>query len=576
MNKENNNEIVEKYREAIHATYSKAVSSMQRLEYKEALVLLNILINMELQFYPISNSKNYDNVKNQTFYLVYKCYFELHDFMNASKILDEAQELNEREHGDNNIYSLIIDEGSNLFYKGYEFYEECNYKKAVELYDYAINITGFGDYIFHKGMALYKLHMFDDAIKCLKEAAFTVNSASALGYYKNDNFKPDIIYEDYFCFNRIQIEVYEDYKKNIYSLSKIAQTFYLKGVYQFLISDFYKAIEYFTKAIETSPITSFFYLYRAYALEGYDNFYDGNDKKSSAREDYIRAIKLDPKNADKFVDKTEHDKRIAIARAEERSEIIAKISHSIKNLVATIIDPLESIKNDSSHSSQTINNALRGATIIREIVNSMNSSLKGSKEDFIYDAKHNEFDDAMSFEHIIIESLKTSINNMFDGKYFKNFVDKYFPSKAIYMEAKQEWTLVSKSGNIIGYHNFIERFFFNFKIDVEDIKELRIGNEKGSAIKFLILFQEIIFNAVKYTSFIDKDDREVSLSIKCNNNKIIFNICNTYEPEIKTKSSGLGKEIIHNMSDLLKAELKIQEEKGIHNLNLEYENIWRK
>ena len=124
------------------------------------------------------------------------------------------------------------------------------------------------------------------------------------------------------------------------------------------------------------------------------------------------------------------------ARIDERNKIIADLSHSIKNLISTIIDPLENLKQESVVKPLVINNALKGANLIREIVNGMNLSFSGSIDDFYFDAKSNKGKDRINFKNIIIESLKYSIGNMFDGKYFSNSMRKYFPAKSVYLKAK--------------------------------------------------------------------------------------------------------------------------------------------
>ena len=68
----------------------------------------------------------------------------------------------------------------------------------------------------------------------------------------------------------------------------------------------------------------------------------------------------------------------------------------------------------------------------------MNLSLKGSIEDFYDDAGNNTGKGKIDLESIINELLICSIGNMFDGKYFSNFVRKYFPIKRIFTEVKSQ------------------------------------------------------------------------------------------------------------------------------------------
>ena len=346
------------------------------------------------------------------------------------------------------------------------------------------------------------------------------------------------------------------------------------------ITELYKKIGNYELA--QSCISSAISIYRQYRgldiiLDEVHNKYNDLDEKDDDFGLFMEYNDLEDKIFEqdiKFSERQKHLIELNRAKLEEKNEIIAKISHSIKNLVANIIEPLEDMKNNNSNSPQIVNNALKGANIIREIVNSMNSSLKGSREDFIYDANHNNSDDAMTFEQIIIESIKTSVTNMFDGKFFKNFVSKYFSTRDNFIEAKNEWSSISKNTHIEDYLEFLETYFLKLEINVDDIKDYKIGNEKGSAIKFLILLQEIILNAVKYSAFIPKDERIIRFSMKNIDDLITLNIENNFDPEIKTKSSGLGKEIISNMSNLLKAKYKKIVDKNKYNVNLKFDNLW--
>jgi hypothetical protein len=81
-------------------------------------------------------------------------------------------------------------------------------------------------------------------------------------------------------------------------------------------------------------------------------------------------------------------------------------------MISTIIDPLESLKRDEKSNTQVIDNALRGANLIREIVNAMNLSFKGSVEDFIYDARNFESNTAVT-----IAGYVKTVADLFDNKH---------------------------------------------------------------------------------------------------------------------------------------------------------------
>jgi len=257
----------------------------------------------------------------------------------------------------------------------------------------------------------------------------------------------------------------------------------------------------------------------------------------------------------------------------EREKVIADLSHSIKNLISSVIDPLENLKNEKEVKLVTIDNALRGSNLIREIVNAMNLSYRGSINDFKYDARNNNEKDSISLKMVVIESLIYSIINMFDGKYFQKYHHKYFPNKEIFIKTKKEWNVISQSGNLDKIITFINKFFFKINIDFDSAADNKIGNEKGSAIKLMILIQEMIFNAVKYVAFVQKKERFINIKIS-SADKFKIQTENSYNTDIERKKSGLGQVIIRNIAKLLNTEPVIHTENNVYSVYISFNNIW--
>ena len=270
------------------------------------------------------------------------------------------------------------------------------------------------------------------------------------------------------------------------------------------------------------------------------------------------------------------DQEEAQARIDERNKVIADLSHSIKNLISTIIDPLENMKKDKDFRPEIIQNALRGANLVREIVNAMNLSFKGALDDFYFDAAHNAGRDSMNLEAIMMGSLKYSVGNMFDGKYFSNFVHKYFPTREVFNEAKTSWENISQTSNKQDLMSFLEKYFFHIEISTGTGDKLFSGNEKGSAIKLLILFQELIFNAVKYSAFVEKELRFLKIDLTINPDRIAIYVANRFRENLATKTSGIGHIIIDNFAKLLQAQPEVSQKDGVYSVYIEFSNIWGK
>ena len=262
-------------------------------------------------------------------------------------------------------------------------------------------------------------------------------------------------------------------------------------------------------------------------------------------------------------------------KIQERNRIMANLSHTVKTMLSNVIDPLQNMKETRIVKPIKIDNALRGAELIKSLVNAMNLSFKGSIEDFIYDVQNNTYDNSSSMEEMFIDSLKQAISTTFDGKYFKKFVDNFYPSKAKFLEVKQKWNDISQFNDMEKIIEFLNKYLIKTTLDISKAKEYVIGDDKGSALKFLILIQEIILNAVKYSSFVSKESRNLHIIFEANKKDISIIVSNTFKQNVQVKSSGLGQEIIKNFSTLLQTEPIINTDNNLYSVEIKFENVWR-
>ena len=272
--------------------------------------------------------------------------------------------------------------------------------------------------------------------------------------------------------------------------------------------------------------------------------------------------------------KIEHEQEIAQARIDERNKIIADLSHSIKNLISTVIDPLENLKRETSVKPQVIDNALRGANLVREIVNAMNLSFSGSVEDFYCDAR-NIGRDSVNLQSVFVESLIYSIGNMFDDKYFPDFQVEYFASEDVLEKAESQWTQISQSKDLQKIRDFLKEYFFETDFSFETTTDYVMGNDKGSAIKLMILFQEVIFNAVKYSAFVSMEERLLRIQFRDTPEQIIVRIENPYNEKINVSTSGIGHVIVENFCKLMETEPVVNKENCIYAVEIRFANFWK-
>lgn len=272
-----------------------------------------------------------------------------------------------------------------------------------------------------------------------------------------------------------------------------------------------------------------------------------------------------------LVKQKEKEKYEAIIR--ERDKVIADLSHSIKNLIATVKDPLENLRTEAKEYTKTIDDAINGTNLIRGIVNAMNLSYVGSIEDFYEDAK-SEDENKIAIKDIMINAIISAVPNMFDKKYFNDFQKRYFPTREIFIEATAEWQKVSQKKEPKEIIEYLNKYMFDIKLDFVNIDGLALSDKKGSVVKMMILLQEMILNAIKYSSFVDRDRRIVNIRLE-KSDKIKFEIENRYKKDIVTKKSGLGHVIINNFAKLLKTEPLIMNSDDIFKIELNIPDLWR-
>ena len=273
----------------------------------------------------------------------------------------------------------------------------------------------------------------------------------------------------------------------------------------------------------------------------------------------------------------EIDKIESNAKEAERIKIISDLSHSIKNFIRSVISPLHNLRQELPQEIDRINPALRAANLIREMVNAINASQDINIQNFIWDAQHPD-GESLSLKEIVLACLVCSIDNMFDFKYFQVFSSNYFTRSLGISErglVQMQWEQVSVSGNLDQVSEFSKQYLFKCSIEMVSTADLRIGNAKSSMAYLTILFQEIIFNAIKYSSFVPMEQRFISLKLTQLNDQIILDMSNSYNPETTARSTGKGMGIIKDFAKGLNCIPVINRTDTTYSITLEFDNIWR-
>ena len=258
----------------------------------------------------------------------------------------------------------------------------------------------------------------------------------------------------------------------------------------------------------------------------------------------------------------------------ERDMVISTLAHSIKNTIAaSVLGPLNELKNRELEHEGLVEQALSGAEVICRMINVMKNINGGSFDDFIYDAT-NFNEEATTVSSIIYESLHTGIANMFDGKNFYKFSRNYFKEYDIFINAMEEFQELEKD-DFDALKKFVKKYFFALSVHIDlELSELIIGDAKGSATKLLILFQEILLNAIKYTGYQAKEDRGVKLILEIlPDNMVSFTVENT-KGETEEKEGGLGSLIMRKLTELMRGQIIIEKIENKYIVISVFDNFW--
>jgi len=268
---------------------------------------------------------------------------------------------------------------------------------------------------------------------------------------------------------------------------------------------------------------------------------------------------------------SESEKEKAEIRIKERDKILATVSHKIKGLIHSIQTPLSNLLEWSKH-PQTIKNALKGTVLISDLVNTASHSYTANIDDFYYDAKNNETGD--SIESIILDSIKYSIPHMFDGRNYNKQNRNYFKTKEEHTIAQKEWYLLSETDQLEPIIKYLNKYFFKVDFDFSDSSKYILGNDKSSSSKLITIIQELFFNAIKNVSYLEKNNRKVSLNVAIDD-EMKFKVSNTYDKKRKLKTTALGTIIVKNIIESVDGQLNLTDDNDAFNAEVILPNFWK-
>ena len=300
----------------------------------------------------------------------------------------------------------------------------------------------------------------------------------------------------------------------------------------------------------------------------FDEYYEGIVK---------RILEIGEREKEEIITKNQIEK--SEAKIKERNRLLQNFSHNIKNAIIRVRSPLENLREEYKRKNElfpiNVQNAIKHIEKIEKVAKSINFSFTGNIEDFKYDATNCE--KGKNFKQIVMESLETSIENLLDQSgIYSNFSKNYFTlieKKNIRQEYYNMYKIIEYNQLI----SFINEYFLNLSIRLGESEKYIIGDKYHSLTKISILFDELIFNAMKYASLIEKNIRFIKLEIY-SDDYIKIKLENSFNPyNLNEKTTGIGNEIIKNMVDILGGQYSVDraDNDNVYRIIITFLNIWR-
>lgn len=295
------------------------------------------------------------------------------------------------------------------------------------------------------------------------------------------------------------------------------------------------------------PSDFLFELYKLHRIEDKNKVVEQPyDSRKSAFVSRIECIRLH----DKSEREQEKVKETEI-KARVQKDNFVTINHSIKNLITSIHGALSRLERRLPSEQEFMCNLLRqakqGVVIASDLANAITCSYRQTGEELWYEdllpgnAK-------WSVQDILYDALSASIPHMFFRRYsqYEQECKNYFPDTDEAVRAENSWYDLS---DIDARLNWINQNLFHIKVDDAEIASCKVGNKYSTKTHLYILFNEILLNAVKAASYVDKDQRMITIRLTYQDGDICVDISNSANQN-RGVSGGYGKIIIDNYKSM--------------------------
>ena len=265
---------------------------------------------------------------------------------------------------------------------------------------------------------------------------------------------------------------------------------------------------------------------------------------------YIKQI-LERDKLERGIEKSKLEAKEAETRAQVQKDNFVTINHSIKNLISSVDGALSRLErrlpSDQEFMCNLLKQAKQGVVIASDLANAITCSYRSTGTELWHEDILSE-NAKWSVQDILHDALSASIPHIFFRRYsqYEQESKNYFPDKDEGMRAEHEWYDLSDINVRIAW---INQHLFRFELNDSEVAACKVGNKYSTKTHLYVLFNEILLNAIKAASFVDKEQRNIKVSLTSAGGNIIVDISNSANPN-RGISGGYGKIIIDNYKSM--------------------------
>lgn len=244
------------------------------------------------------------------------------------------------------------------------------------------------------------------------------------------------------------------------------------------------------------------------------------------------------------------------------------VTHDVRNLLASVRYSMEHAMTAKTeeHRNMYISRSIQGVETALQIAGRTLYSNNGDI-DMLRRAINHSGPGAITLDGIIHNSLQAVASHAYDLKFFRQLACNYWSDdQELFIKARQEFGESTTDQKLLEH---IQKYLFDISIEGDGLG-LKIGDNESVASRLAVLFNELLLNAVKYTSTLERGKRFVRVNISYSHGSLAVKIQNSAEEGQRICSNRLGLGSAERLVKALNGEFDSAFENKIYTSSIKF------